>query len=230
MKTNNSEIEELKPLPCLLVRRAEYCDQVTTDMTIDYLCQNARDDMLRFVQEERNRAEGDEAEYSKYLSILDYTLLEKLESGEIEEPRTMIGRLDVMYELRRRVCVAYDIPEPETRQGTSLAETIDGPYPPLQKQGIKKIDFERWGLSEQEAEEILQKAYEMRPDLFFVLGEEIRNYYLSLGEAGVELLNLFQVIREDISSMAKGKLLREVQLRLFRMCNVKHWSDFGTKG
>jgi len=195
----------------LPVLREDYCSQQVADFAIRYLLTNRPDLVSELLLEEHGR----QHDYTEAA----WDILEYLEQQQVEVPKTLLGRMDLISELSRRLCRAYGRPDPLPR-GHSIAQPMPG-LPHLEM----CEHVRRWAHVTQElVDAILQRIYDHRPDLWFAVAEEYR--YLVLLDATTEFGRLIEdIASNEFPEQWNMWTMMDVRLegvrRMYFMCGVE---------
>lgn len=215
-KDQPSDSTALHPLPVLPVLRGAWCDQATTDAAISFLEKNKSELLLELLAEENG------PRLSSYLNIA-YEALEEVEAGGAALPATGLGKIDLIYELSRRLRRAYglvDVPP----LGTPFAAGPDKPLPPLVRLAVSEGAARRGDVTQEMADHALQVTYERRPDLWYALAEE---YRLQMRLFAVDEFRalLQKVLDEEYgprkNNWTDGELFMEAVRRIYKMCGIE---------
>ncbi len=205
----------LPPLPQLTVVRDKYCSQQMTDDAIRFL-QERRSDLIQSIAQEEHRRVAGNHGYNKCIGrVLEFL---KGETSEVTVPATRLGRLDLMFELGRRIVAALKMP-PLQMSGNPLAASPDDPLPPL-----AAATYTRVGLTQDLADKTMRVTYERRPDIFYEIAEQLRRD-LVLNEIDAQF-NAFrhQVLDNEFGvpddPLVKAALLGELYLRIRLMIGL----------
>ena len=74
--------------------------------------------------------------------------------------------LDFIYELNRRIRTAFNLPE-RPLLGKPLAPGPEGPFPPMINKPVWVSKSGKPSVDQDLADEIIQSAYQKRPDIFY---------------------------------------------------------------
>jgi hypothetical protein len=222
----SQNLQPLQPLPELSVVRDTYCSQATVDKIAHYFQAQRQDLLIQVLEEERLQRIA--AHYEAYGKIVNY--LKNDASNEIEVPQTDLGMIDLIYELSRRIRVAYELPDIMVT-GKPLAPSPDGPFPPLVDLEMDFINEKR-GATQRMVDTVLNILYQRRPNLWFIAGEAARR---DVGLYNRELSDLVSeiIIQEgfapdkhnkivqkgDLSSITSA-CLSEFRRRVRKMCEM----------
>lgn len=212
---------EIKPLAHLPVIRETYCSQKMTDDIIDYL--EKEDPHGRFtgayLGQSPNRLEANSLNLSKAIGQIH-----RHDAGCLEKPSTIIGEIDLAFELARRINKARGFKDLEV-VGKPLAPHIDGPYPDvinLPKIQIDKMSAKA-GLTQEMVDKAIAAAYEQNPEIFYIIAEAWRRDYnfSTFGEFKPALEKIkknhpdIQVEHSQISSF-----MNEASIRVGSFCEI----------
>lgn len=212
---------KLKPLPNLPVLREDFCSQEMVDEITKYLEKEQMDNLLRLWAEE------DTIRISVYYTRLDEAIVGPVQdeaSKLIDVPTTLIGMVDLCYEISRRLRKAYNLPD-VSPIGNSITPSIEAPYPELPNLQILESTVGR-GLKQKQIDTILQESYLENPHDWYALAEAIRHNML------INILNV--KFREDFlnrsikhqvnlmqpSSIPLNGMLMEANMRLRKLANI----------
>lgn len=206
----------LPPLPELKVIRDTYCDQEMTDTVIRFL-QEKRPDLVEAMTHQLKLEQN--SMYDRRINAaLHYLQTEA--SKEIEIPETRLGRLDLMWELTRRIAEVYGLLDVYLH-GDPLAEGPDQPLPPLAPPGPFK---EGHGITTALENTVAHLIYERRPDIIYELSEQMRRR-MRIQEIDAQFFSFIHTelrpelgIRDDLG--ASTKLLKALRLRVHQMMGL----------
>lgn len=158
--------------------------------------------------------------------ILDF--LKTLDPGEIPLPKTNPGRLDVMYELSRRIRHANNMPEWPIH-GRPLAEKYDGYIPeppslPIQENILYK-KFPEQRITQEMTDRILSAVYKENPRLFYDFTEAIRHAMIVYWDVDKALREVFIKCANPEDNMNTNRaysIMGELALRLKSYCDIDY--------
>jgi len=203
----------LRALPVLPVLRPDFCGQEAADKAVSFLERDRPDLLLELLAEE-----------GRYRTDLYAERAWEAADAAVEAgagvPATPLGRLGFALELSRRLRAAYGMAEMFCA-GRPLAARPGDPLPPLPALGIGDGTRRRAGLTQEQADRLLQQAYAARPELWFALAEECR-YDLPM-QATADILALFEHLAAAEPGAARnswtaGELRLEALRRLYKLC------------
>lgn len=165
-----TDILKFNNMERLPVVRDTYCSQKMTDDIIDYIIPNVGSYWLEKIVDNEGKV-GDDFHYNAYSGVIEFVINDI--SKYLPIPSTDVGLVDLSYELRRRIRKALDLPEVPIL-GKPFAPSPEGPYPPELAKVKIFHEYESWGLTQEFADSVLDSLYQLRPDLFYTLGESLR--------------------------------------------------------
>ena len=202
------------PLPHLPVLRGTWCPQADTDRAIDFLQANNPELIAEMLVEEGASRSSDY--FNVAFEVLDYLS----EAGQ-PVPATLLGKLDLAYELSRRIRKANGLSEFRLR-GTQAGEGPDKPAP-LPSLAVSEGATKRGNVTQELADKILKLSYDQRPDLWFAASEEYRHDICIY--ATDELRETLRKIVDDAfgptrNNWTAGEIFIEAVRRIYKMCGI----------
>lgn len=214
----SKSLAALPPLPELKILRTTYCSQDMADNAIKFI-QWKNPDLLN----QMSVLEKTPRNHNFFQAVEKIVLfLKESDEGQLEIPSSILGMLDLMHELSRRIRKAHDLPEIELR-GCSLIERLGVSLPPMPNTKLQDSSIQS-GLTQEDADKVLQYMYKSKPELFFYLAEEMRHQMALAETEGTFRLFLKDTLDRDLSVslpfLARGCLLMEARCRLRKMCEI----------
>lgn len=162
-----SSTSALLALPNLEVVRSTWCDQAMTDK-ICCLLQEKRPDLVQSLAAEMIHSGLHGMYYRRINNLLHHVTTEL--SKEVGIPETRLGKLDLMFEISRRIAEVNLLTDVYLR-GNPLSEGPGQPLPPLASFNPLELGA---GITPQLEESVSRMTYERRPDIIYELSEQQR--------------------------------------------------------
>lgn len=204
----------VQPLPHLPVARDAWCPQADADRAIDFLQANNPELIAEILLEEGA------SRSSEYFNV-SYEALDYLSEAGQPVPATLLGKLDLAYELSRRIRKANGMSDLKLR-GTQAGQGPDKPAP-LPSLAISDGAAKRGNVTQELADRILKLSYDQRPDLWFAASEEYRHDICIY--ATDELRETLRKIVDAEFGPTKtnwtaGEIYIEAVRRIYKMCGI----------
>jgi hypothetical protein len=202
-------------LPHLKVLRETWCTQQQVDQATDYLQAHNPAlirDLLQWEDMER---------FSEYFGAA-FAILEFLAARGVDVPATQMGKVDLMCEISRRLCAANGFKDFPPR-GHALGPGPDK-LPPLIVLPVDPERARRGSLTQEMVDSILAETYQLRPEVWYALGEEQRSdMRLFASDAFMGALGsaMQGIPAEKINGWTQGELFHEGLSRLYKMCGIE---------
>jgi len=216
------ELPDLPELPDLAPLREDYCSRKILDAAIERLL-SERPELLRELAGFESGGDIVTARRGNHTKICDL-ILDFLEAqprgaGQDVYPAIALGRLDLLFEITRRIRAALNLAAVEPI-GRPLAEKREGDYPALPAADVERLKLPTEAVTQEMADGILEQLYAAQPDLFFDCAEATRLFlFPSEIREGLER-SLWNMRPESQKSNGAflGVLIRNMHTRLDILC------------
>ena len=226
----------------MTIMREAYCNQEMTDNAIDFL-QSARPELAkRLLEGLRALPETFPETLEQIRAFLDA----EAAKGAILIPATYLGMIDLLFELSRRFEAAYGWPWPVYRpkdgrspftgaeaekvveaphftvRGKPLTDNLQPPLPPLPSLAVSERNQKK-GLRQDLADHVLSKLYELHPQLWIELSEEMRRQLLFVRTERLLLPRLEALLKDDRrfqTTADRYLFITEIRRRISSMCEL----------
>jgi hypothetical protein len=216
------DLPDLPELPELAPLREEYCSHKILDAAVQILlCE--RPELLRELAGFESASDIVAVRRGNHIKICDL-ILDFLEAqphgaGQDVYPATPLGRLDLLFEITRRIRTALNLAAVEPI-GRPLAAKRDGDYPALPAVAVEQTKLPAESVTQETADNILEQLYSAQPALFFDCAEATRLFlFPSEIREGLEraLWNMRPENQKNNGAFL-GVIIRNLHARLDRLC------------
>lgn len=216
------ELPDLPDLPELMPLRADYCSRKILDNAVQSLRQQ-RPELLRELAGFELSDDIVAARRGNHIKICDL-ILDFLETqprggGQDVYPETPLGRLDLLFEITRRLRAALHLAAIDPI-GKPLAEQRNGDYPALPDIAVATPRLPAEAVTQELADGIIGQLYAAEPALFFDCAEATRLFVFP-SEIRENLERALWNMRPDSqkgNGAFLGVLIRNIHARLDRLC------------
>jgi len=135
-------------------------------------------------------------------------------------PETPLGRLDMLFEISRRIRHALSCPEIGTI-GHALAESRDGPFPDMVSRPVVQNRLEAEHVPQETVDSIIAELYAEKPQFFYDYAEQTRLFVFSFEIKQNLERAVWERRPEDQSANGAflGLMLQEINARLDMLCD-----------
>lgn len=215
---NENQQTELPPLIDLPVYRGTYMSQERTDELCRILWTKHPDLIATLFQIEKAGTE-DRTKFAKTNTFVVEFLRNEEKAGHVE-PISMIGMVDLLYELNRRVRKALGLNDVPV-YGKAISPDPAGPFPPLVHKPILEINGKSHrGMTQETADRLAQNLYDImareHPEALYAYIEMWRRCLRS-GEADWVIAQVARDITEN-EQVSWVHVAKDFESRITEMC------------
>jgi len=206
----------LPPLPQIAPLHARGCNGEMINAAVQFL-EHSRPELLCELAAFEDSEDIIAARRGNHGKICD-EILEALADGDFY-PETALGRLDLVFEITRRIRAALHLPE-IAPLGRSLSPRRAGEYPPLPRIPVPDTQIAAENVPQDAVENMVTQLYAAAPELFFDLAEATRLFvFPSEIRANIEkpLWNMRPDAQKNNGAFL-GIVIQNIHARLDALC------------